>query len=224
MTTASVSASVSVVSATPCGRGRPRGSSRCTDRGTPRRRRCSSSRRITSSAGLSRTSSMSRLYATPRTRIAAAVHRLALVVQRVRDLLDHEVRHLAVDLARQVDEARLVVQRAHLPREVVRIERNAVAADAGARRELHEAERLRRGRVDHFPHVDAQLVAHDRHLVDQADVHRAEGVLEQLDQLGRLRRRSPARWCRCSSSYSAVASSVQRGVMPPTTFGVFFVW
>ena len=119
----------------------------------------------------------------------AAVDRLAVGVQRLRDLLDDERRHLAVDLARQIDEARLVVQRPHLPREVVRIERDAVPADARARRELHEAERLRRRGVDHFPHVDAELVADDRHLVHQADVHRAERVLEQLHQLRRFRRR-----------------------------------
>ena len=50
--------------------------------------------------------------------------------------------------------------------------------------ERHEAERLGLGRVDHFPDVDVHPVAHQRQLVDQADVHRAERVLEQLDHLG----------------------------------------
>ena len=58
---------------------------------------------------------------------------LRSVVERLRDVLDDERRHLAVDLAREIDEARLVVQRAHLPREIMRIERNAVSADSRSR-------------------------------------------------------------------------------------------
>jgi len=40
------------------------------------------------------------------------------------------------------------------------------------------------GGVDHFPPVDVHPVAHQRQLVDQTDVDRAERVLEQLDHLG----------------------------------------
>ena len=57
-----------------------------------------------------------------------------------------------------------------------------------------------------------------------ADVHRAERVLEQLDQLRRLRATTPGTMVSMQLSYSAVASSVHAAVMPPTTFGVFFVW
>ena len=71
-----------------------------------------------------------------------------------------------------------------LPRQVERIDRDAVAAEARARVERHEAERLGRRGVDHFPDVDAEPVAHQRDLVHQADVHRAERVLEQLHHLG----------------------------------------
>src|SRR2546421_10714742 len=92
-----------------------------------------------------------------------------------------------IQLAGKLDEAGLVVERPHLPREVMRIEGNAVPADAGTGRELHEAEWLRRRRLDHFPHVHAELVADDRHLVDETDVHAAERVLEDLDELCRLR-------------------------------------
>src|ERR1035438_5415407 len=52
---------------------------------------------------------------------AAAAHGLALVVERERHLVGDDVGHRAVDLAREVDEARLVVQRPHLPREIVRV-------------------------------------------------------------------------------------------------------
>src|SRR5207249_1747598 len=81
----------------------------------------------------------------------AAIHGLSLVVQRVSDLIHHEGRHFAIDFAREVDETRLVIQRPHLPREIMRVERNAVTANAGAGRELHETEWFGRGSLDHFP-------------------------------------------------------------------------
>jgi hypothetical protein len=109
------------------------------------------------------------------------------VVQRVAHLVDDEARHLAVDLARQLDHAGAVVQRLHLPGEVVRVERDAVPADAGSGHELHVAERLGRGGLDDLEDVDAEPVADLRHLVDQGDVHGPERVLEQLRQFGGLR-------------------------------------
>src|SRR6185369_17033833 len=73
---------------------------------------------------------------------AAAVHRLSFFVECLRDLGNDVRRHLTIDLAGEIDEARLVVQRPHLPREVMRIERDTETADARPWRELHEAERL----------------------------------------------------------------------------------
>src|SRR6476661_7800911 len=72
----------------------------------------------------------------------------------------------------------------------MRIERNAVTADTGAWRELHEAERLGCRCVDHFPDVNSELFTDDHHLVDETDVDRPEGILEQLDELGRLSARN----------------------------------
>src|SRR4029077_1049659 len=95
---------------------------------------------------------------------AAPVDRLPVFVESLRDLARHYRGHLAVDLAGEIDETRLVVERSHLPGEIVGIERNAVSADSRARREFHETERLRRRSFDHFPDVDAELVANDRHL------------------------------------------------------------
>src|SRR5437868_4685096 len=69
---------------------------------------------------------------------AAAIHWLPLFVQRLRNLADDIGRHLTIDLAREIDEPRLVVQRAHLPREIVRVQWDAVSADARSRCELHE--------------------------------------------------------------------------------------
>ena len=54
--------------------------------------------------------------------------------------------------------------------------------------EGHEAEGLGLGSVDDFPHVDGHPVAHQRQLVDEADVDGAERVLEQLDHLRDARR------------------------------------
>ena len=110
-------------------------------------------------------------------------------VQGFSDLADDEIRHLGVDLGRQLDEARLVVQCPHLPREVVRIDGDAVTPEPRSGRELHEPERLRGGGVDHFPHVDAEAIGDQRRLVHQADVHRSEGVLQDLRELRRFGRR-----------------------------------
>ncbi len=74
--------------------------------------------------------------------------------------------------------------RSHPPGQVRRVDRQAVPADARARGEPHEPERLRRGRVDRLPHVDAQAVREHRQLVDERDVDVPERVLEQLGQLG----------------------------------------
>ena len=60
---------------------------------------------------------------------------------------------------------------------------------ARPRQELHEAIGLGRRGVDHLPHVELEALAHERHLVGEADVDRAEGVLEELDHLGGLCRR-----------------------------------
>ncbi len=63
------------------------------DRGSRCARRPCRRSSITLSAGDSRQSSMSFLYATPRTRISDSLMRLALLVERAHDFLAHEVRH-----------------------------------------------------------------------------------------------------------------------------------
>ena len=62
------------------------------------------------------------------------------------------------------------------------------------------------------------------HLVDQADVHAAEGVLQQLHQLGGLGRRDRHQRIDRRLVQRARHLGRQAGVMPPTTFGVFWVW
>ena len=95
-------------------------------------------------------------------------------------------------------------------------------AEAGARLEGLEAERFRRGRLDHLPDVDPHPVAELGELVHERDVDRAVDVLEQLRQLGRLGRGDLVDGVDRVRS-SAAAAAVHSGVMPPTTFGVVFV-
>src|SRR5690606_24553643 len=63
-------------------------------------------------------------------------------VERLDEPFDDVVRHGGVDLAGKLDEACDDVVLARLPGEIERIDRNAVAAETGARIERHIAERL----------------------------------------------------------------------------------
>ena len=105
------------------------------------------------------------------------------LVEEVLDAAHHVRRHPVADLLGQLDEAELVAERAHAVRQVVRIDGDAVTADAGSGIERSKAERLRRRGLDGVPQVDLQLVAEHRHLVDQRDVHVAVRVLQQLGEL-----------------------------------------
>ena len=62
-----------------------------------------------------------------------ALERPAAVVERLGDEIDHVPRHGQVDVAGELDEAVDEVELARPPRQVVRIDRDAVAADARAR-------------------------------------------------------------------------------------------
>jgi hypothetical protein len=88
----------------------------------------------------------------------------------------------------RLDEAGREVEGAHLPGQVGGIHGDAVAPQARAGQELHEAIGLRGGRVDDLPDVEVETVAHQRHLVGEPDVDGAEGVLEELHHLGALGR------------------------------------
>ena len=114
---------------------------------------------------------------------------LRTVVQRLRDQRAAEVRHVRVHLPCQLDELRVEVVLPRLPRQVEGIDRDAVPAEAWARLEAHEAERLRLRRLDDLPDVEIHPFAELRELVHERDVDRAEDVLEQLGQLRRLRGR-----------------------------------
>ncbi len=90
------------------------------------------------------------------------------------------LRHARVHFLRKTDEPRIKTVLPRLPRQVMRIERNAVTADSRPRIKSHEPERLGRGRANHFPRVDVERVAKPRHLIRHPDVDCAKRVFKQL--------------------------------------------
>ena len=170
---------------------RPPSSPECRRRaGRGRRPRAPRGRRpaITSAAGELRASRTFGLNATPRTPTRAPLSARPRSLSASADQVDDVPRHREVDVAGQLDEAIDKVELARPPRQVVRVDRDAVAADTWAGREPHEPERLGRGRVDDFPDVDAHPLAEERELVDERDVHVPEDVLEELRELRRIGR------------------------------------
>ena len=97
--------------------------------------------------------------------------------------------HRKVDVAGELDEAIDEVELAGAPRQVVRVDRDAVPAYPGTGREAHEPERLRGRRVDDLPDVEVHPLAQQGELVDERDVDVAEDVLKELGHLCRIRRR-----------------------------------
>ena len=94
------------------------------------------------------------------------------------------VGHVLVDVVGQLHEPEAVTERAaDPPRQVARVDGQAVTAHARPRREPHVAERLGGGGVDGLPHVDAEIGGEHGQLVDEGDVHVPEGVLQQLGEL-----------------------------------------
>src|SRR5207249_8317799 len=100
----------------------------------------------------------------------------------------HVFGHVRVDFAGKLDKAGVIVQQLQLPRKVKGIDWNAMASEARTRIEGHEAERLRGRRIYDLPDLDSQLVAHDGDLIDESDIHRPEGVFQELYHLGALGR------------------------------------
>ena len=116
-----------------------------------------------------------------------AAHRLAGAVERVRGFGREPGRHAGVDFAGQLNELGMHAVFARLPREVERVNRQAVAAEAGPRVIRRVAERLGGGRVYDFKDVQPHRVAHLPQFIDQADVDRAVNVFHQLGHLGGAR-------------------------------------
>ena len=109
-----------------------------------------------------------------------AVQGFLVAVQNRHGALNDILRHAGVDFAGSFNQAGVVIKLTRLPREVERVERDAVAAEARARIKRLETVRLRLGGLDDLPDVDAHAVADDGHFVCKADVDVAVGVFEQL--------------------------------------------
>src|SRR5579872_5146357 len=78
----------------------------------------------------------------------AAFEGLAPLVERRDGLVHHPLRHAAVDLARQADEAGIHTVFQRLPGEIEGIYEDAATTETGARVIGYEAERLGGGGVD----------------------------------------------------------------------------
>ena len=116
-------------------------------------------------------------------------HRLALPVEDAGRARGHPLGHRVVHGHGRLDHGGVEAVLARLPRQVVGVERYAVAAETGAGVEGREAVGLRLGGVYYLPHVDAHAVAEHAELVDEADVDVSVGVLEDLLHLGHGRAR-----------------------------------
>ena len=120
---------------------------------------------------------------------------------------------LRVDLLGQLDEAERVAERgADLVGQVVRVDRDAVPADARVRGRTPGSRRAwwrRRAMTSH--RSMSELVAEHRHLVDQRDVDVPVGVLQQLGHLGLAGAACTARPCRRSGRRTHGAAAVHSG-------------
>ena len=124
----------------------------------------------------------------PEQQDARALDRQLTLVERHHQPVHNVIRHVTVDIVRELDEAEALAERPfHPPRQVRRVDRQAVPADARPGAERQVAERLGRRRLDRFPHVDAEVTREHGQLVHERDVDVPEGVLHQLGQLGLAR-------------------------------------
>ena len=82
-----------------------------------------------------------------------------MLAHGVDDVFDDEVGHGRVDFSGQLDEAGVKIELLRLPREIERVDGDAVAAEAGAGIEGLKSEWLGLGGADDFKQVDAHAHA-----------------------------------------------------------------
>ena len=115
-------------------------------------------------------------------------NRLADTIQQLAYPLDHVVRHGVVDLSGKLNETGGEVVLLRLPRQIERVERNAMATESRPGIEGHVAKRLSFGRLDDLPDVDPHPFTEQGQLVDHRDIDDTEDVLQQLGHLSDTRR------------------------------------
>ena len=91
---------------------------------------------------------------------------LTYVIQRILNLFQDKMWHLAVNMACKLNEARLDAGLPAFPGQVERIDGNAMTAESRARIERHETEGLASGCLNYLPHIDSHAVAHDRDFIN----------------------------------------------------------
>ena len=69
----------------------------------------------------------------------------------------------------------------------MRVNGNAVSAQAGARGEFHKAKGLCGSSLDHFPHIHTQFLTHDGHFIGQADIDGPECIFQEFNHFRRFR-------------------------------------
>src|SRR5712671_219623 len=114
---------------------------------------------------------------------------LRSLAKRLGNLLDDPLRHRRVDLARQFNEPRCDIEFACLPRQIKRVDWDAMSTEPGAGIKRHIAKRLCLGGLNNLPDIDVHRLENDLHLIYQGDVDSTKNVLGQLYGLGRLQRR-----------------------------------
>src|SRR5436190_1509112 len=92
-----------------------------------------------------------------------------------------------VDLPGQLNKSGREIVLLGLPRKVKRIDRYAMAAQAGAGIKRRIAEGLRARRFDDLPDIDVHAISEQLELVHERDVHRSVDVFQKLDEHEALR-------------------------------------
>src|SRR5262245_54751167 len=97
------------------------------------------------------------------------------------------MRHLRVDLTGQLDELGVHANSTSSPRQVKRVNRNAVSAQSRAGKERLVTERFGSCCLNDFPDIDVHRLEHDFQFVDQGDIDRSIGVFKDLARLSNAR-------------------------------------
>src|ERR1035441_7137706 len=97
----------------------------------------------------------------------------------------HVKRHGLVSFGGKRNEIRFEIVSARLPRQIKRVDQDAMAANSGSGIERHIAKWFRCRRIDNFPHIySTHSVTKLRKLVDERDIDRPENIFEQLFHFG----------------------------------------
>src|SRR5262249_5747088 len=115
---------------------------------------------------------------------ACPVQRLLFAAERLHDTVDHVIGHGGVDLSGKFDKTSLKIKLARSPREIERIDRDAMATQTRTGIKRMEAEWLGGCSVNDFPDIHAHPKTQQFQFVDHRNVHASIDVLEELGQLG----------------------------------------